>query len=296
MTTIEALVSEIDRQLLSHYTRPVLDTPAATFTAGASEIKLSTVDTMAPGSVLDCGFELMYVKTWNEATRTATVIRGLHGSTARAGVTTDLVKINPRISSVAMVDAIRDEIRSWDSRIYAVELDSVSFGASSPSMEVTPSRDPYRVLSVRPQPQSSTDQRGWVMAELRRGEAVGQFASGYSLHLPPGMIFGAATVADVTWAMPFNLTTLATTTDLQATVGLADTMLEILKWGVLYRILAGNQEARLEPFGTVRSDIEQSVPAMSALQAASQFKRMRDDAYDVEVRRLLNRYPVRTAG
>lgn len=296
MTTIAELVAEVDRQLLSHYTNPVIDTPLSAFVTGDSSIVLSTVDSMSPGAVLDCGFELMYVKSWNENSRTATVIRGLHGTTARSGVTTDLVKINPRISSVAMVDAIRDELRSWDSRIYAVELDSVSFGASSPAVEVTPTRDPYRVLSVRPQPQSATDQRGWVMAELRRGEATGQFASGYSLHLPPGMIFGAATVTDVTWAMPFNLTTLATTTDLQTTVGLADTMLEILKWGVLYRILAGNQEARLEPFGTVRSDIEQSVPAMSALQAASQFKRMRDDAYDVEVRRLLNRYPVRTAG
>jgi hypothetical protein len=130
---------------------------------------------------------------------------------------------------------------------------------------------------------------------LRRSEATGEFATGYSVQLPAGLVFGTARTVDVVYALPFATGTLATTTDLQSTVGLADTQLEILKWGVLWRIMGGLQEARLDPFGTIRTDIEQSVPAMSPLQASAQYKRMRDDAYDVEVRRLLGRYPYRTA-
>jgi nucleoside diphosphate kinase len=296
MTTLADLVNEIERQLLHHYTAPQLDNPSATFTTAATTIVLSTVNSIAPGSVIDCGFELMYVTNWVEGSRTATVIRGLYGSTARQGATTDLVRINPRISSVAMIDAIRDEIRSWDERLFAVETDAVTFGGEDGGVEANPTRDPYRVLSARPRVSASTDDYRWIVPELRRSEPTAAFASGYSLHLPPGMRFGESTVVDVTYAMPFVITTMATTTDLESTIGLSTTMLEIIKWGVLARIMAGKQEARADAFGTIRTDLEQSVPALTPLQVSSQYKRMRDMAYDTEVRRLLNRYPYRTAG
>lgn len=295
MTTIAELVNEIDRELLSTYTAPMYDTPAASFVTAATTIQLATVEQVSRGATLDCGFELMYVTNWEEGTRTATVIRGFLGTTARSGATTDLVRVNPRVSSAAIVDAIRDELRSWDERVYSVQVESLSFTSSQTSALATPTRPPYRIVSARPRPSAADDLRTWTTLDLRRSEATGEFSTGYSVQLPAGMVFGTATTVDVVYALPFATGTLTTTTDLQTTVGLADTQLEILKWGVLWRVMGGKQEARLDPFGTIRTDIEQSVPAMSPLQAAAQYKRMRDDAYDVEVRRLLGRYPYRTA-
>lgn len=238
---------------------------------------------------------MMYVTGWVEGTRTATVIRGHLGSTARSGATSDLVRVNPRVPQVSMLSALRDELRSWDDRLFTVETEAVTFGAFDHAVEASPTRDPYRVVFARPRPDGEYPWYGTINLDLRRGEAASVFASGYALHMPPGLVFGRSTVVDVTYALPFDISTLASTTELESTVGLSTTMLEILKLGILYRVLSGKQVGRLDTHGELRADIQQGVPAISPLQAAAQFQQMRDKAYDVEVRRLLSRYPYRTA-
>lgn len=238
---------------------------------------------------------MMYVTGWTEGTRIATVIRGHLGSTARSGATTDVVRVNPRVPQVSMLSALRDELRSWDDRLFATESEALTFGAYDHAVAASPTRDPYRIAFARPRPDGTYPWYGTISLELRRGEAASVFASGYSVHLPPALVFGRSTVVDVTYALPFDLSTLASTTDLETDVGLATTMLEILKLGILYRVLSGKQVARLDMHGEQRADLQQSVPAISPLQAAAQFQEMRNKAYDVEVRRLLSRYPYRTA-
>lgn len=292
MTTISDLVGEIDRELLQHYTAPQLDLPSGSISTSTTSISLSTVDSLSPGSVIDIGFELMYVTSWQEGNRTATVIRGLYGSGAASHAVTDLVRVNPRITTVAMLDAMRDEIRSWDEQVFDVEADVVSFGSEDGGVNIAPTRDPYRILSARPRPNSGTTYKTMTLS-LRYDENASVFAGGYSVHLPPGLLLGQAATVDVLYAVPFATTTLATSTDLQTTVGLSDSMLEIVKWGALSRLIAGKQEGRLHPFGTMRSDIEQGNPAMSFLQTSAEYMRLRDKAYARESLRLLAKYPYR---
>jgi hypothetical protein len=291
MTTIAELINEIDRELLQHYTQPQLDLPNSSISTAATTITLTSVNSISPGSVLDIGFELMYVTAWNENNRVADVIRGLYGSTATSHATTDLVRINPRISSVAMLDAIRDEIRSWDERVFATEAGTVSFGSNEHGVDVTLTQDPYRVVWARPRPNTSNVAYKRASLVLRRNEDTDVFASGYSLHLPPGLVFSETTTVDVLYAVPFDTATLATATDLQSTVGLSDSMLEIVKWGSLSRLVAGKGEGRVSPFGGGRADIEGSTPATAALQAAAEYMRMRNEAYHREAFRLLAKYP-----
>lgn len=291
MTTIADLINEIEVQLLHHYTQPRLDTFSATLTTASTSATMSTTDTLSPGAILDCGYELMYVSGWVEGSRTATLLRGLFGTTASQHATTDLVRINPRLSTVAMLNAIKDELRSWDDRVFTTEKVTVTFGASDHGVGLSPAADPYRILHARPRPNSANSQYKWMSLDLRRGEATAEWSTTWSVHLPPGVTFGESTVVDLLLAEPFTIATLASTTDLNSTVGLTTTQQEILKWGALYRLLAGMQEARLDPFGSIRADLEQSVPATSLIQTAAQYQKMRDQAYNNEALRLLARYP-----
>lgn len=296
MTTIGQLVDEIERGLLEFYSLPQLDILSASATTADTTIELTTIDQLSRGSVLEVDFELMYVLEWNGNTRTATVIRGHSGTTAHSLDANDVARVNPRVSHVAMLDAIREELRSWDDRVFNVEADTLSFGSSDSGINVTPTAtEIYRVLQAHVVPNSANAPYKTITIELRRDEDATMFAGGWSAHLPPGMRFGEATTVHVLYAVPFTLTTLDTSTDLQSTVGLSSSMMEILKWGTLSRILASRQENRLDMMANLRADVEQRVPALSPAQAAAQFQLLRDRAYANEAYRLLNKYPPRTA-
>lgn len=258
-------------------------------------MQLTSIDTLQPGAILECGLEMMYVTGWVEGSRTATVIRGHLGSSARSGVTSDVVRVNPRVPQASMLVALRDELRSWDDRLFTTQAETLSFGAGEHAVAISPTRDPYRIVSARPRPTGVYPEYKNVSLELRRGDDTDVWSTGYSVHLPPGMVFAVATLVDVLYALPFEITTLNSTTDLESTVGLSTTMLEILKLGILMRVTAGKQVARLDTFGGMRADIQQNVPVTSPLQVSAQYAELRDKAYDVEVRRLLSRYPYRTA-
>lgn len=291
MTTITDLVNQIDRGLFVHFTRPIYDVPAASYTDSATTVQLANTDVLLEGSILNANFELMYVVGWNSSTRTATVLRGFLGTTAAAGTTSTLVRVDPRFADVAIADAVVEELSSWDERVFAVDSDAVSIGASDTSIEVTPVRAPYRILDARPRPNASYESRTRLFAELRQGEATSEFASGYSLSLD--YPFGEAGTIDVLYAVPFDTTGLTNSSALEATHGLTGGLLEVLKWGALYRLVAGKEAVRLDPTAFQRPDLAQASPATAHLQAAQQYQQMRNLAYDREARRLLARWPIR---
>lgn len=287
-TSISQLVDQIDRELLVHYARPLIDTPSGSFNTSATSISLSTVSRLSAGAILDASFELMYVKSWSSPT--ATVIRGYLGTTAASGTTSTVVKINPRFTSVGILDAITDELRSWDERLFAVEQEALSVEGFETSWEVSPTVTPYRVLYVRPRPYTDVDVRTSIpMFTLNRAQNTSQFSSGYSLQIP--VPIGVPTTVDVAYAVPFTLTGLSTSSDLIATHGLSESMLEILKWGALARLMAGKEASRLDPQSYSRPDVEQAVPALANMQASAQYQKMRDLAFDREVKKLLAQWP-----
>lgn len=294
MTTMSDLVNQIDRDLMVHFTRPIYDVPASSYTDSTTSIALSSVQTLGVGSVLDAAFELMYVTAFNEATRTATVIRGFLGTTASSGTTSTLVRINPRVPTPSIYDCMLDEIRSWDERLFTTEADSLSFAADALSVEATPAAtNIYRVLFARPQPLTSDEVRSYVYLTLRRNEPSGQFASGFSLHLDQP--FGDARTVDVLYAVPFTISSLTTSTSLEG-LGVSTGMLEIIKWGALARLTAGKELGRLDYTTYVRPNVEQSVPATALLQTSAQYTQMRNAAYEREARRLLGLWPIRFHG
>lgn len=298
MTTIRNQLWEIERSHVVTLTHPQFDTAASSWTTSQTTWSMSAVDVVPVGAVLNAGFELAYVTNWNTNTRTATVIRGFLGSTAAAASAGDLIRVNPRFTDIAMWGALVSELRSWDERLFKVEQDALTFGANDTSIEATPTLTPYRILDARPRPPSSATvaHRTRMYPKLRYSENTGEFASGYSIHAD--YPFGISTTVDVLYAVPFTLTNISTdsTIDLQSTVGLTDDMLEILTWGVLYRLLAGREVGRVDPTVHQRPDLAEAVPGGLAVRVAEEYKRMRDAAYNESAKKLLARWPYRYAG
>jgi hypothetical protein len=302
VTSIADLVNVIERDYVVPMTRPELDVLADSYSAVSttSDVQLAYTESINHGSVLDVNFELMYVLRWNPNLRLATVKRAVSGTTAAVGAAGDVVRVNPRFPSVAILDAISDELRSWDDRLFRVDTDAVSFGASDLAVEVSPTAAPWRILTARKRPTSTDtvlgdETRTLVPLRLTRSEPSGQFSSGYAVHLDTAS-FGIATTVDVFYAVPFDLTGLASSSDLQSTHGLTDGMLEILKWGAIWRLMAGRETVRADVTTHQRPDLQQAVPAGVLLQEAQSYKRLRDEAYDREVRKLLAVWPYRFAG
>lgn len=289
--SITDLVNQVERELFVHYSRPLYDVPAASYNTSVTSIQLTNVDQVSPGALLDAGFELMLVVSWVAGTRTATVIRGFLGTTAASGTTSTLVRINPPVPTRSMQDAITDELRSWDEGIFTTDADSVSFGATQTSIEITPARIPYRVLYARPRPLGTNDRRRYLDVTLRRNEAASQFTSTYSLHIHD--ILGQAMTVDLLYAVPHDISALTATSDLLATHGLTEGQLEILKWGALARLVGGKEVRRLDPNTFNRPDQQQAFPATANLQASAEYRKWRDMAYDRERRRLMAQYPPR---
>lgn len=300
MTSTADLVNEIERDFLVPISRPEYDLVDTSYNTSVTSIVLEHTDTLIAGSLLDVNFELMTVFAWNQNSRTATVRRGHLGTTAASGTAGDLVRINPRFSSVSILDAVTDELRSWDDRLFRVDTDAVSFGASDLAVEVTPGASPWRLLAARKRPTSTDtvlgdETRTLVPLRLTRSEPSATFTSGYAVHLD-GPPFGVATTVDVFYALPFTLAGLSSSSNLQSTHGLSDGMLEILKWGAIWRLTAGRETVRSDVTVHSRPDLQQNVGAGVLLQEGMSYRKLRDDAYDREVRKLLAVWPYRFSG
>lgn len=291
MSTIADLTNIIGRELLVHYARPQVDVPASSYTNVATSVTFANLTSVQPGAILDAGFELMLVTAFNTSTKVATVVRGFLGTTAVAGTTSTIITVNPPIPSIAIYDAILDDLRSWDERLYKVELATVTFAASDTSVVVTPTGTPFRVLYARPRPRTAVERRRFMDVKLRRNENTTQFASGFSLHIDDA--FGYSATVDVAFAVGFSLTGLTTTTNLVTTTGLSEGMLEILKWGALYRVVSGKEARRLDPGTFLVQSQQNAYPATANVQTAAEYRKMRDIAYDREVRKLLTNYTPR---
>lgn len=297
MVTVSDIVHQIERDFLIAIVRPEYDTIKTTYNTTTGNITLDATESLLPGAILNAGFELMYVKSWNVDTRTASVIRGFLGSTPAAGNAGEMIRINPRFSDTAIMDAVTEELRDWDERLFVVQRESLSIGPNDVALTATPTRRPYRLLAMRLRPGSASSYTSYpgtyryLPGQLRTNEATDVSSTGYAIHLESPI--GYSTTVDVFYALPFDTSGLTGSTNLLITVGLSSNMLEVLKWGALYRLMAGRETGRADPGSVQRPDLAQAVPAGLQIQAGESYRRMRERKYNEEAKRLLAEWPVR---
>lgn len=301
MTTATDLMNQIERDYVVPISRPEYDVLAGSYSAVSTtgNVLLTVSETLMPGSILEVNNEIMYVLTYNPNTRTALVKRAHFGTTAAAGSSGDLVRINPRFSMVSIFDAIKDEALSWDTRLFVVQRESMSFTQFQINHTATPTRAPIRALGMRKRPQYSITTFDYVRTDVpfrfsATEDTTDQFTTGYAVHLRQA--FDIATTVDVYYGLPFDFSALTVSSNLESTHGLGSGMLEILKWGALARLMSGRETVRGDVTTHTRPDVQANVPAGINAQVGSQYMRMRDQLYDKEYRKLLALWPIRFYG
>ena len=294
MTSITDLVNQIERDHLIPLSRPEYDSVDGAISSSATSLGLTNTDVLPTQSIVNTGFELLYVTAWNRNSRQATVVRGHLGSTASAISDGQTVRINPLFPDVTIMDAMLDELASWDERVYKVESETLTIGAYDTTVEITPSATPYRILEARRRSRYDYEPAAYGNLRMNIIEPIALYPSGFSARIPQS--YGIDTTVDVFYAVPFTTAGITATTDLEATTGLDRQMLEILKWGALWRLLAGRETARLDQTTHHRMDLDQAVPVGSNYQISERYKLLRDLQYNEAAKRLLGRWPYTFAG
>lgn len=94
--------------------------PIASFTVPEDEQLLRI------NSLLECERELMRITAYDGASKTATVVRGVEGTTADAHSTDDVVKINPPFPRESAFQAVADNILTLHPTLYTVLTKNIS--------------------------------------------------------------------------------------------------------------------------------------------------------------------------
>jgi hypothetical protein len=302
MTTIASAISRIKRDLRRSYKEPI-NTLAATLTTTATTITLSrSLNTLTADSVAEIGDELVYVFATNTGALTVTdCSRAFDGTTAVQHTAGTLVRPNPRFTTVDVRDAIAEEIRSWEPRLFQVSsvTESISSNSGTRAWDFTDSANFLgRIISVEFQPATTAywnypfpDSRPikLAFARIAGGQDTTTFASGWALvvsdgQLPTGLL-PAGTVT-VRYAARFDLSDTSDSVDLETTVGIPASSLALLRYGVMWRLLAAQEAQRTDTSMQDEPRRSDEVKPGDVLRTAAGYKQLRDEMLTIEADKL----------
>lgn len=248
---------------------------------------------VTPGSWIEIGDELLLVTA--VAARTLTVLRGQGISTAASHSDQDLVVIEPRFPRSVISRALRDTIRSWPRNFYAVTQTEVTTTASGFDFDLAGStgKDVHRLLRVLRRARTGKTEP-WVDitdgVSLARHADTGEYTSGNSLHLDAAL--GQVYVLEATYGHAFVTSTWASTTDVETTVGLTSTMLDIPPVGAAARLIRGREATRSSTFRQNQPRRAEDVPPMYLSRNAEMLEEFHQTRIADEVRRLQTQWDI----
>lgn len=241
---------------------------------------------IARGTYISIDDEVLYVWEVAAGTGTATVQRGMLGSTAAVHSASAMIEVNPRFPQHLIRQAIRDELRSWGKKLFSIA--SVTLTPTSRAVDIDGVTEFFHVLECNASPRSGDDIWYRVPFRVVSNMDTADFASGRALLLETELETGQT--LRVTVARPFELGDLTDDINLQTQVGLAASMLDIVPLGAGWRLMAGREIMRtqVEAQGQPRNAAE--VPPGHNLQTAKGLKELRDDRINEEAMRLALQY------
>jgi hypothetical protein len=299
MTTVAEFARTTRRQLYGTELAKINVLNGAIVTASTAVI-VSTAPTSYPGGFgagarLEIEDELVYVRSISGST--ATVIRAVDNTTAASHADAVQVHANPRWPLVDIYDAMKDEIRSWMPHLFAADQIefTMSAGAERRGWDWTPTTDLFLLgATVYPTTTSGTDFRGRELRaiEIRRGQDTAVFASG-SAFIVTDPIYDEAGTISVSYAKQFALGTFTGSTDLETTVGIPASTLDVLRAGVKWRMLADQEASRSNVQGQGESRTGREVEVGAAVGQAEAWRRVRDRRLAEEITSLRTKFPYR---
>lgn len=266
---------------------PALDKLAEDLDASETDVSLThATDVTRAGGWLSVDYEDMRV--WSITSTTATVERGMRGSTAATHANGALVEVNPRFSKFRILEEIKDEIRSWPRGVYAVATVELDAGSSDDALDLgSPSGvNVLRVLRASRSPLSPEETWPRVSTRLTSRADTADFPSGYAVEFDS---LGYAATLRVTYAFDFDLDSFDPGIDLSV-LGMSNHQADIVQWGTAWRLLASDEANRTDDAAAGRSRKAEDVPVSARLRPSAFYKQMRDDRIREEQARLLSEF------
>lgn len=294
-TTVLDLIEETRAHLIGA-SRPVYNLLLSDMDKTTTTVRLTyEPNTLTAGSVIAIDTESMYVFQVSKNDKTATVYRGYNGTTPANHTAGAMIEVNPRFEPNRIKNELRNEIRSWDSRLFrAVPVEAtVSANYRAQQVEIDYEGDWYGVLEVFHAPDSNREYANNVWERItwweeNRNQDDAMFASGNTItikeYVPTGKI-------RIELACPFNTTDFTSITELESDVGLATSMLDIPPLGAAARLLAYEETQRSDAFARGLSASDERVPPGHMVNIAASLERIRDRRIDEEVAKLQRKYP-----
>lgn len=283
MTTVSDLVEETRRHLYSLH-QGKYNFLTATINDAATTLQCDlTMGGIVAGALLAIDSEIVYVKS--VAGQVATVHRGWEDTTAASHTAGAMIEVGPRFPGYAIKKALQQEIRSWPRTMFKKTLaTSISGSATSRAYDLTTiGTSWYNITEVRYGPTTDGTYPRVKSYDVDRGRNY--------LYLPRTLDSDYDLSVDYTG--PFVTSTFEDATDIEATVGLSASMLDIPIYGAAWRLLAPREVKRTFTESQSEPRHSNEVPVGSALRTAAGLKTLRDQRIVEEGDRLAATVAVR---
>lgn len=237
---------------------------------------------ISEGSYLACEDELMYVWVWEADAKRATVQRGMLGSVAAAHNVGAIIEVDPRFFRFAIREEIGREIRSWYPRLFRVATTEFPVATSSRTVDTSAHEILHLLRVVRAPLSGNGGSYPAVRYRWERGIdrlTLEQWTEGTTL--------------SATYATTFDTSSLADAVDLVTDVGLSEDMLDILPYGVAWRLLSSREIGRTETDAQAEPRDSAEVPPGHIIQTARALKTQRDERVAEAARLLQHKWGVR---
>jgi hypothetical protein len=302
-TDVEDQVHRTRQHLFGAY-RQERNKLAAQMNASVTEVVLTyPAPGLAQGSHLTIDMDRMHVWSYDPQTLTATVERGIDGSTAHGHIVGDFVEVNPRFDTFAIVTAIKNEIQSWDESLFRVVADEITFAQGNGWADLPSTlAEAYFVIEARlrstpvsfDEPITTWDRFPLVpRTRIMRSAHTDWFASGEGVQL--GILPAVSSQVQLIVAAPFDVVSdWALDTDMISNVGLQRSMLDLAPMGAAIRLLADQEANRSDMGAQGQPRIAEESPPMYMTQTVQGMYQRYVRRMKQEASKLSSRYPVRT--
>lgn len=262
MSTLDQVVTKTKSKLMGSVGRDKINTLNDNYNSSVTTLGVTYTPgaEISPGVVIEIDYEQMMVVS--NSTTTLNVIRAWNGTTAASHTAATVVYVEPKFPRQAILDEVSNELRALPQTIFTTGTAVLSFASNTNRVDLTGATGTvYRIIHAD---RSSFDGQSYPgfkpTLQLIRNADTSAFASGYAVAIEGGLTYGQTATVRVVYAKSLATTTLVSTTDLQATVGLPLTAEDILAFGAASRLLYDKEALRLDFTRQGQSRAAEEVP------------------------------------
>ena len=289
MSTLDQVVTKTKSKLMGSVGRDKINTLNDNYNSSVTTLGVTYTPgaEISPGVVIEIDYEQMMVVS--QSTTTLNVIRAWNGTTAASHTATTVVYVEPKFPRQAILDEVINELRALPESIYTTGTAVLSFASHINRVDLTGATGTvYRIINADRSNFNGQSYVGFRPAlQIIRNADTSAFPSGYAVAIEGGLTYGQASTVRVVYAKSLATTTLASTTDLQATVGLPLTAEDILAFGAASRLLYDKEALRLDFTRQGQSRAAEEIPPEVQGRQAQRWRLEADRRISEEAMRLI---------